>query len=169
MNNQLQACPLLLALLLTGASASGQDQARMRTELGERADRSTMVRQLSIQPTSNLVQEVSIALPVEFDFGKADLTAKGRDIVDELAEAMNDAALLPHVFIVEGHTDAVGSDQANLGLSKRRAETVQRELISRGVAAVRLQPAGYGELRLLPGVPGTNGRNRRVEVVRRVP
>jgi outer membrane protein OmpA-like peptidoglycan-associated protein len=40
--------------------------------------------------------------------------------------------------------------------------------VSRGVSEARLTVAGYGELRLLPGLPGTDGRNRRVEIVRRV-
>jgi len=46
--------------------------------------------------------------------------------------------------IIGGHTDASGEAQANLGLSQRRAVTVRRELIARGVQATSLKAVGYG-------------------------
>jgi outer membrane protein OmpA-like peptidoglycan-associated protein len=83
-----------------------------------------------------------------------------------VAAALNDPALIGHAFLVEGHTDSVGSDQANLELSIRRAEAARQFLVTQGVDGARLTTAGYGELRLIPGVPGTDARQRRVELVR---
>lgn len=157
----------LLALALGSAAASAAEE-RARQELEAGTTSRTMVRHLSVAPPAGAT-EVSIALPIEFDFGKASLTAPGRATVQQLAQAMNSDELLPQVFIVEGHTDSVGSDKANLALSQQRAQTVKAELVALGVAEVRLDTAGFGELRLLPGIPGDHARNRRVEVVRRVP
>lgn len=157
----------LVTLFLATSSAYGQE--RVREEMGARSDSRAMIRSLTAVPPAGTAREVSIALPVEFAFGKADLTANGQIIVNELARAMNDPQLLPETFLIEGHTDAVGSDQANLELSKRRAAAVKQALTTRGVAEVRLATAGYGELRLITGISGDHARNRRVEVVRFLP
>ena len=73
------------------------------------------------------------------------------------------------VFKVEGHTDSFGSDQYNLDLSQRRAETVKSWLIENmGIDPDRVLTQGYGKSRLL--VPGDRSveeqqLNRRVEIV----
>lgn len=66
---------------------------------------------------------------------------------------------------VEGHTDDVGNDQANLKLSQRRAESVMRALIKLKVSGDRLEATGYGEARpVLPNLDETaREKNRRVE------
>jgi len=71
---------------------------------------------------------------------------------------------------VEGHTDSIGTDQANLDLSRRRAASVKSALTSRyRVAASRLTTEGYGESRPKDTNDTLEGRarNRRVELVRR--
>ncbi len=71
---------------------------------------------------------------------------------------------------IEGHTDNVASDAANLDLSKRRAAAVRKALVDRyGVAAARLATEGYGESRPKDTNDTAVGRarNRRVELVRR--
>ncbi len=67
---------------------------------------------------------------------------------------------------VEGHTDAVGTDAYNQGLSERRAEAVRRVLIERGVPASRLTSSGFGESRPVSSNDTEDGRrlNRRVEL-----
>ncbi|MEO0635157.1 MAG: OmpA family protein [Pseudomonadota bacterium] len=69
------------------------------------------------------------------------------------------------LFLVEGHTDAVGSDLSNLDLSDRRAETVARILISAyGIPAENLITQGYGERFLKVNTQDANQANRRVTV-----
>jgi outer membrane protein OmpA-like peptidoglycan-associated protein len=71
---------------------------------------------------------------------------------------------------IEGHTDSIGGDQHNLVLSRRRAESVKHELVAKhGVAAARLQTAGYGRTHPVDTNDTVEGRahNRRVEVARR--
>lgn len=68
---------------------------------------------------------------------------------------------------IEGHTDSIGSDDANLGLSQRRADSVRRYLIGQGINADRLSAYGKGEDFPIASNDSSVGRqqNRRVEVV----
>jgi OOP family OmpA-OmpF porin len=69
-------------------------------------------------------------------------------------------------IVVEGHTDSVGTDQYNLGLSRRRAETVQTYLVDHGVARSRITAEGMGESKPVASNDSADGRaqNRRVEL-----
>jgi outer membrane protein OmpA-like peptidoglycan-associated protein len=70
---------------------------------------------------------------------------------------------------IEGHTDNTGSDEYNMDLSKRRAESLRNELISKyGIPATRVKAAGYGLKRPVDNNDTLEGRahNRRVEVSR---
>ena len=66
---------------------------------------------------------------------------------------------------VEGHTDSVGNDAYNQGLSERRANSVRQALIDEGVEASRVNAAGYGESNPIADNATADGRamNRRVE------
>ena len=68
---------------------------------------------------------------------------------------------------IEGHTDSVGGDDYNLGLSQRRADSVRSNLVSRGVDAARITAMGAGESAPVAGNESAAGRqqNRRVEVI----
>mgnify|MGYP000890540563 CR=1 FL=1 len=70
------------------------------------------------------------------------------------------------VIIVEGHTDSRGSDYANLVLSNRRAESVKRYLVKRGVQASRIKTVGHGEAKPIASNNTDEGRklNRRTEI-----
>ena len=63
------------------------------------------------------------------------------------AQAQWLASNTEYTAIVEGHADEQGTQEYNLALSKRRANSVQEYLISRGVAGSRLQTNAYGKLR----------------------
>jgi OmpA-OmpF porin, OOP family len=115
---------------------------------------------------------VSIDLKgVNFDFDKATLRP---DAVSILNEAIEILKRYPDLRVeVAGHTDSIGSDAYNQGLSERRAKTVYDYLTSNGVDAGRLAgPTGYGESR--PIAPNTNpdgsdnpegrAQNRRTEL-----
>ncbi len=69
--------------------------------------------------------------------------------------------------IIEGHTDSVGSEDYNLGLSQRRANSVRSYLMSQGVAANRLSATGMGKGYPVASNDTATGRqqNRRVEVI----
>ncbi len=102
---------------------------------------------------------------VFFDFDRYALTDRARGVV---AEAANAAKSTGSARIeVSGHTDTVGSAQYNQALSMRRAESVAKELETRGIPRSQMVLQAFGFTRLL--VPtGPNVRepqNRRVEIV----
>ncbi len=68
---------------------------------------------------------------------------------------------------IEGHTDSVGDEGYNQGLSQRRADSVKSYLAGKGLAAARLTSIGKGESYPIAGNESAGGRqqNRRVEVV----
>lgn len=104
-------------------------------------------------------------LKILFPFGSAELTVEARGQLDRLAAALASAELRPFRFTIAGHTDAVGSDAYNEGLSARRARAVVDYLSARhGIERARLEALGLGERELaVPAEPGS-ALNRRVEV-----
>lgn len=93
-------------------------------------------------------------------------------ILPQSEQAMSDLAnfllMNPSVTIhIIGHTDAVGSDEANQILSEGRANAVRADLIKRGVAAERMTAEGRGEREFVADNDTEEGRqlNRRVEFV----
>ena len=101
---------------------------------------------------------------VHFDFDKATLKADAKPILDEAVQVLKQEGSVD--IVVEGHTDSVGTEQYNLGLSRRRADTVRRYLVEHGVAASRITAEGMGESKPVASNDTADGRaqNRRVEL-----
>ncbi len=105
---------------------------------------------------------------IYFDFGRADLLPESGEAIAEIARLLSDRARIG--LYVVGHTDSVGSFEANIALSRARAESVVRALETRhGVAVGRAVPAGVGPLAPVASNATDAGRalNRRVEIVLR--
>jgi len=102
---------------------------------------------------------------VFFDWDKATLTDRARQIIREAAE--NSTRVQYTRIEVNGYTDTSGTPQYNQRLSVRRAEAVAAELVRNGVPRNAITIQGFGETNLL--VPtGPNVRepqNRRVEII----
>ncbi len=80
-----------------------------------------------------------------YDFDKATLRPESRQALDSMVTAL---VQNPYVTIEMGaHTDRVGSDAYNNGLSQRRAQSVVNYLIAHGIDSLRLKPRGYGKTR----------------------
>jgi outer membrane protein OmpA-like peptidoglycan-associated protein len=104
---------------------------------------------------------------IYFDFGSATLRPESEPILKEIADALTKNAAWK--LKIDGHTDNVGGDPANLDLSRRRAASVRDALVSRyKINTTRLATDGFGASR--PKEPNTTpegrARNRRVELVR---
>lgn len=104
-----------------------------------------------------------------FDFDKDTLTAKGFEVVDNVAAQLlaSDAETVK----VAGYTDRLGSVEYNLDLSQRRANRVKARLIHQGVKA-SIEAVGYGKAHQVKACDGESGQelrdclypNRRVEI-----
>ena len=108
-------------------------------------------------------QPESIALPVQFAFDSAEILPHARTQLDAVAQGIK---MLPasHSVLIEGHTDAVGTHEYNLQLSRKRAEAVKRYLVSEhGLDAQRLKTIGFGEGRPMGGTDAFKPENRRVQ------
>ena len=102
---------------------------------------------------------------VTFDTGSWEVTPDQVERLAVIADGINRAiaANPSEVFLVEGHTDAVGPDVDNLSLSDRRAESVALVLSQQfGVPAENLTTQGYGEQYLKVPTQGPERTNRRV-------
>jgi outer membrane protein OmpA-like peptidoglycan-associated protein len=102
---------------------------------------------------------------VFFDWDRADLTARARQIVAEAAQASTHVQTTR--IDVAGYTDLSGTAAYNQKLSVRRARSVEAELVRDGVPAGEIDIHGYGESNpLVPTAPGVREpQNRRVEIV----
>ncbi|MFC7609124.1 OmpA family protein [Teichococcus aestuarii] len=104
---------------------------------------------------------------VFFDFDRADLTDRARQIIAEAAQ--NSSRVQTTRIEIAGHADRSGSPQYNQRLSQRRADAVAAELVRLGVARSAIGVQAFGESR--PLVPTADGvrepQNRRVEIVLR--
>jgi outer membrane protein OmpA-like peptidoglycan-associated protein len=107
-----------------------------------------------------------VDIEINFDFNSAEITPASIPDVDELGKALSSEALSAYRIVLNGHTDAVGSDGFNQELSERRAASVRQYLIEVfKIAPDRLIAIGYGEERLKnPAVPD-GAENRRVEII----
>jgi OmpA-OmpF porin, OOP family len=151
----------------TGRTVLNEPYASSRAE----GARESQARALSEQQVRSEFGNVLAALPARpmsfllyFIVGQDELTEESKTlwqrVLDELrARPQSD-------IVVIGHTDRVGTDEANDELSLQRAERVKSDLVAQGIVADRIRAAGRGERE--PLVPTADGveesRNRRVEV-----
>jgi outer membrane autotransporter protein len=122
------------------------------------------------QPPPPLPAPAPVAAParsylVFFDWDKATLTDRARQIIRQAADNSNKVQYTR--IEVNGYTDTSGTPKYNQGLSIRRAQAVEAELIKDGVPANVITIQGFGETHLLvqtgPGV--REPQNRRVEII----
>jgi outer membrane protein OmpA-like peptidoglycan-associated protein len=101
---------------------------------------------------------------IQFDFDRADLRPQNRELLSRIAGVLLTAK--GYSIYVYGHTDDVGTDEYNRGLSERRARAVRDYLVESGLDSSIMSTRGYGKSS--PRVPGTSAqaraKNRRVEI-----
>ena len=116
------------------------------------------------------VERVGEGIKITFDSGilfptnSATLTPSARTNIDELAQTLKKYA--DTNILIEGHTDATGSDSYNQSLSERRALSVRNYTSQHGVTPTRITTQGYGESQPVADNTSVSGKsaNRRVEV-----
>ena len=129
----------------------------------ENAELQRQIDALQARPTDRgLVLTLGDVL---FESGRAELKPGAASNLGQLVAFL--AKYPSRTVAIEGHTDSVGGDDYNLGLSQRRADSVRSHLVSRGVDAARITSMGAGESSPVAGNDTATGRqqNRRVEVI----
>ena len=109
---------------------------------------------------------ITLSGSVLFASDKSELLPAAQRRLSDVAKALNEGN--PNAqLVVEGHTDAKGSETYNLDLSARRAEAVRSYLVSQGVDQNRIRSQGLGFTRPIADNKSAEGRanNRRVEIV----
>jgi len=95
---------------------------------------------------------------VLFDFDKSVLKPEGKVIVDEVIAYMKQ---YPNDKVtIEGHCCSIGTDEYNMGLGQRRADSVKKYMVDNGIVAARVTTISYGESR--PAVPNDTPANRKL-------
>jgi outer membrane protein OmpA-like peptidoglycan-associated protein len=108
----------------------------------------------------------NIDLDIQFDYNSADISASSMPAVQSLGKALSNANLKGSTFIVAGHTDAIGGEAYNQGLSERRADSIKRYLTEKfGIAGTDLVTVGYGKDKPKDPNAPMDPINRRVQVV----
>jgi len=80
---------------------------------------------------------------IYFEYDQATLTSRAKDILTEVGTILKRESRF--TVLTEGHTDERGTENYNLGLGMRRAESVVKFLTNYGVASSRLTKVSYGE------------------------
>lgn len=102
---------------------------------------------------------------ITFDFGRAEIRPQSYDLLNSVAIVLNEFDRT--IVDVAGHTDAIGSEEANLRLSEDRARAVADYLVAQRVMPQRLALQGFGKSQPIASnaTPEGRARNRRVEIV----
>ncbi|MBU6463793.1 MAG: OmpA family protein [Bradyrhizobium sp.] len=108
----------------------------------------------------------NIDLDIQFDYNSAEIRTASMSSVQALGQALSNPNLKGSTFIVAGHTDAIGGEAFNQGLSERRADTIKKYLVDKfGIAGSDLVTVGYGKDRPKDPNAPMDPINRRVQVV----
>lgn len=151
---------------ITGAVAGGAIGAGV----GNYMDRQEAKLRQQLQGTGVQVRRdgdnIELIMPGNITFGtdRSEIRSDFYEVLNSVSQVLKEFDKT--AIRVAGHTDSTGSDSHNQKLSEERAESVQRYLISRNVAAGRIQAVGYGERYPAASNETDAGRqtNRRVEL-----
>ena len=168
-----------LALLAFPALAAAQDAMPSATQIERQLDAAprkkvrpedrVTVREFKRRPELRRMAPSIDIQSINFAFGSAEIPHSEYRKVRQIARAMEQLLRRRRhaVFLIEGHTDAVGSFESNQILSERRAASLKRVLVQEFLLPARaLETVGYGEEYLLVQTQYEEWRNRRVTLRR---
>jgi outer membrane protein OmpA-like peptidoglycan-associated protein len=132
--------------------------------------RNRKTRSLSMGEREEIAEIASnkpkIDLDIQFDYNSADIRTSSLPDVQSLGQALSNPSLKGSTFVVAGHTDAIGGEAFNQGLSERRADTIKKYLVDKfGIAGSELVTVGYGKDKPKDPNAPMDPINRRVQVV----
>jgi len=164
----------------TKATAAQRDAAAAATA-AQAADRKADTANQGVQQANNRITTVETRInnmpalsdnytesekqSVTFDTNKSTLSNQAKSTLDKIASDLS-GMRTGYMVELQGYTDAQGSEQYNIGLSQRRAESVERYLVSKNIPLYRVSILGLGKDNPVADNKSAQGRaqNRRVEV-----
>jgi outer membrane protein OmpA-like peptidoglycan-associated protein len=151
---------------LAASEAAVTDFSSAKAEVIEVDDITTALavpRGTRIEPSA----PPTVRLPIFFEFNSTTLRPEASALLDKVGAALASDELGEFRFSVEGHTDSIGTEGANMQLSQARAAAVKQYLMARGVPEERLATLGHGEASPVGANETDEGRqrNRRVELI----
>lgn len=147
------------------ATAQGVAIAAQASASGAQQQAEALKQQLAALQATQTDRGMLVTLgDVLFEFNRAEVKPGAQASLRKLADFL--AQHPTRQILIEGHTDSIGSAEANNLLSRRRADAVDNALVAMGMAARRATPVGYGEdYPIADNSTDTNrALNRRVEV-----
>ena len=159
------------------ASQAEQD-AQAAQNSAQSADRKADTANQGIQQANNRINTLETRIStindnytqsetqtVTFPRNSSSLTSEAKNTLDRIASDLS-GQRTGYMVELQGYTDATGSEQYNIGLSQRRAEAVERYLVSKDLPLFRIAIVGLGKENPVADNKTSNGRaqNRRVEV-----
>jgi outer membrane protein OmpA-like peptidoglycan-associated protein len=149
---------------IIGAVVGGAAGALIGRRMDQQAER--MAREIPDAQVSRVGEGIAVTFDsgILFPFDSTELQPVGRENLRKLAASLQDESRSE--VLIAGHTDAVGADDYNRGLSRRRAEAAASYLAAQGVARGRVRLEGRGEDEPIASNDSDEGRrqNRRVEL-----
>lgn len=167
---------------VTAAQAADQKATQAQTaattaqNAAQAADRKADTANQGVQQANNRINTLESRLAnlgdnyaesekqtVTFKFNSSVLNDQAKSTLDRIAGGVGNAG---YMVELQGYTDGRGSEQYNIGLSQRRAEAVERYLVSKKVPLYRISIVGLGKEDPVADNKNEQGRsqNRRVEV-----
>lgn len=157
-------------------ATQAQTAAQNAANAAQAADRKADTANQGVQQANNRISTLESRLSsvgdnyteadkqvVTFKFNSSVLDSQAKSTLDRIASGAGNSG---YMIELQGYTDSRGSEQYNIGLSQRRAEAVERYLVSKKIALFRISIVGLGKDDPVADNKTEKGRaeNRRVEV-----
>jgi outer membrane protein OmpA-like peptidoglycan-associated protein len=153
--------------ILAGAAAGAAAGAGVGWYLDRQEEKLARIPGTTVERVAKNTLLVHFDSDVLFGVDSAAIGGGGRGALEDVAAVLSEYPKT--AVIVQGHTDATGSEEHNFALSERRAEAVRGVLISNGVEPSRISAVGHGENDPVADNGTASGRrqNRRVDILLR--
>ena len=151
--------------ILAGAAIGAAAGAGVGAYMDRQEERLARIPGTTVERVDDGVLLVKFDSDVLFDVDSALVKPGQRVVVDDVSEVLMDYPKT--AVVVQGHTDATGTEEHNQDLSERRAEAIANRLVGNGVDERRVAAIGFGEGYPVADNDSTRGRqlNRRVEIL----
>ncbi len=159
-------------------ATAAQQAAQAANNAAQAADRKADTANSGVQQANNRINTLESRIgsindnytqsevqTVTFDVNKSNISNQAKSTLDKIAGDLS-GQRTGFMLELQGYTDSTGSEQYNIGLSQRRAESVERYLVSKNIPLFRISIVGLGKENPVADNKTTQGRaqNRRVEV-----